>query len=667
MPSVTASGGANGVSELHDVFGKRQKDIRIHVQVARIGVFPVVPWLRDQPTVQSTDLLFAACLLVYAALGVYALLLFRLYVSHQRSRAARLGAVPPGYQLIPTLQPTVGRRAALHFRSLSVVVVCSGLVLSVFLFVLFPRDVGRALFSTLPTDLVRYSTGFSDEVNLTSGTRITDSQRVVLNLRLPDRAPADADVPLLLRGTVLERYEGDGRWTANPRPKVRMIEVRPPGFTTLGPPEPVGTVTQEFELFAPSVAMFSVYTPVSISLPQVRPIKFDPHGQTLRDVGGRPLQRYTIRADPDPSDATLEALAGGASRTEWTPTKQFEGFNLRVRELSRSVLESEGVETAAPPDAAGRWRWNARAAGVLSRYLQGDRYEYVTDLSGIRLNAGGDPIVQFLFQTRRGHCEYFASGLAALCNCLGIPARLVTGYVALEFDDRSDRYIVRESNAHAWVEVQVGPRRWATFDPTPPSAIRRIHGAGRTLTDRWQWMFDRFEAKWLTNVVAFDRHAQARLIGTLDFGWSEWIVDTADRIGQWLARVNRAFYFGPAGYIWMGIVALAVIVAVIALGTRLRRAARVRISLHLGHGRAYQRMGRQLGFYLDMLTRLESLGKPKPAWQPPLQYADALARRDADIASVVRDITRLFYAARYGGRQLTRDELDAASLLVDKM
>ncbi len=256
-----------------------------------------------------------------------------------------------------------------------------------------------------------------------------------------------------------------------------------------------------------------------------------------------------------------------------------------------------------------------------------------------------------------------------MCNTAGIPARLFTGYVALEYDERTGVYVVRESNAHAWVEVQTSPYRWETFDPTPPGTLHNIHGARNTRGDRWRWVFDRWESKWSNHFVAFDQRAQRRLLTSFDLGWSRRLDDALYATREWMDRVNRAFYLGPAGYIWMGIVALAIVIAAIAVWTRLRRAARLRTTLKLQHvgGAAQHRMLRQLGFYLDMLTVLEDAGLSKPRWQPPLVYADSLDHDHPRGGSIARQLTRLFYAARYGRRTLSRDELVRAGTLVEQL
>ncbi len=156
---------------------------------------------------------------------------------------------------------------------------------------------------------------------------------------------------------------------------------------------------------------------------------------------------------------------------------------------------------------------------------------------------------------------------------------------------------------------------------------------------------------------------------TLELAWSRRLSGPLTSIRRLMARVNRAFYLGPAGYIWMGIVALAAVVAVIAIGTRWRRSLRMRATLQLQHvhGREHHRMLRQLGFYLDMLTVLEKSGFPKPDWQPPLEYAAVLAQERPEPAPLVAEITEIFYSARYGGAPLVRDAVLHAQSLVRQL
>lgn len=105
----------------------------------------------------------------------------------------------------------------------------------------------------------------------------------------------------------------------------------------------------------------------------------------------------------------------------------------------------------------------AAALEAVARHL---RAEYKYSLEAER-NDRHDPVLDFLFEHREGHCEYFASAFALLARSIGIPARVVTGYRVAEKNPILGHYVVRERNAHAWVEAWLDGRGWVSFDPTP--------------------------------------------------------------------------------------------------------------------------------------------------------------------------------------------------------
>ena len=110
----------------------------------------------------------------------------------------------------------------------------------------------------------------------------------------------------------------------------------------------------------------------------------------------------------------------------------------------------------------------------------------------------GDPVLYFLTKSQKGHCEYFASSMTLLLRSLGIPARMVGGYLEGEWNSLGQYYLVRQSDAHTWVEVWVENRGWVVFDPTPSSSL-----AGSP----------------------FQRSRIVRMIDFLRFKWYYWVLD----------------------------------------------------------------------------------------------------------------------------------------------
>src|SRR5439155_16416246 len=99
---------------------------------------------------------------------------------------------------------------------------------------------------------------------------------------------------------------------------------------------------------------------------------------------------------------------------------------------------------------------------AIARHLRSD-FRYSLDYK----RNPGDPLLDFLGENRLGHCEYFASAMAMLARAAGIPARVVAGYRVAEHNDVGGYDVVREKNAHAWVEVYFDGSGWRTVDATP--------------------------------------------------------------------------------------------------------------------------------------------------------------------------------------------------------
>ena len=120
-----------------------------------------------------------------------------------------------------------------------------------------------------------------------------------------------------------------------------------------------------------------------------------------------------------------------------------------------------------------------------SRIYLKTRFGYTLQLPRTPVN---DPIANFLFERKQGHCEYFASSMAVMLRTLGIPSRVVNGFRSDEFNDLTGNYVVRAKDAHSWVEAYFPGYGWQTFDPTPAGAsgtpqgwdraraLRRRHG-----------------------------------------------------------------------------------------------------------------------------------------------------------------------------------------------
>ena len=166
----------------------------------------------------------------------------------------------------------------------------------------------------------------------------------------------------------------------------------------------------------------------------------------------------------------------------------------------------ERVAALAKKLTAGLTTPEQMASRLLSHLRDGGRYAY--SLEQPEVDAKQQPLDVFLFDARRGHCEYFATALAVMLRTLGVPARNVTGFVGGEYNRYGGYFAIRQADAHSWVEAFVPERGWITLDPTP---------SGRDEMGPVQWLFsdvsamvDAMRAYWMTRVVGFDLRTQVR-------------------------------------------------------------------------------------------------------------------------------------------------------------
>jgi hypothetical protein len=241
---------------------------------------------------------------------------------------------------------------------------------------------------------------------------------------------------------------------------------------------------------------------------------------------------------------------------------------------------------------------------------------------------------------------------------------VVTGFVATEYNEATRHYVVRESNAHAWVEFEAAPNQWLTRDPTPSGEFRRIHRPDPTLASRIRSVFESINYAWITSIVAFDDTTRTSLVSAMRLDPSA--------INDWADGASRRIRAGGDGLIARALRnALIVSASVAALGVALvygwpalrlylrpllvRALARLRPGA--GRGSRASRAA-EAGFYARMLAALARRGHQKPAWRPPLAHAGQID--DPALSAPAARVASAFYRVRFGDHVLT--PADAASI-----
>ncbi len=147
----------------------------------------------------------------------------------------------------------------------------------------------------------------------------------------------------------------------------------------------------------------------------------------------------------------------------------------------------------------------------IEHHLQ-STFKYTLDLTDTERIAGQDPIVAFLYDFKRGHCEYFAGAMTLLCQSLGMDARLVVGFKCDEYNRFGHYYQVKQSQAHAWVEVLTADG-WKTFDPT---SGQEASPATASLWQNTKHFFNFLQYKWANAVIAYDAENRDNIIETFN-------------------------------------------------------------------------------------------------------------------------------------------------------
>ncbi len=606
----------------------------------------------------STALLVGVAVAAATVAAVMSVTAYRLATGSEGAASARK---MPSHALSPAPPPELPLRSSISLRG--VTAVSSALVLGVALvvFLVFPR-----LWRD-PPGLFRRAgpgtTGFAPEIRLRTGDRISTSRREVFVVRWLDsagQAVRFAGTPYL-RGAVLDSYQPfDARWRASSSNPVQVtFRAEPGAFSNLGNPPidtRVDTWTQVVEMRAlVTDTMFTAWAPVAVSATAPRTVVLEPATGTLRDLGADDAGRYStyqVKVKPFPSASVIESLSWGqqpALQPEDFPVPEVRAEAVRI--LTESGLSGDAQDAPAAGDA--RWARARRIANAFDAWMQPPRFSYTTDLSRFIARGGRDPIDLFLRDYRFGHCELYASAMAALCRSVGVDARVVVGYVALEYDELAGVYVVRESNAHAWVEVLTGPAQWSMYDPTPAAELIALHESGRTWADAFRWLYDPIDFAWTRSVVAFDGARQARLMDTTARELSDALGGVARRVWEWAQRVNNAFLLGPSGYIWLGSLgAVAVLGVWTAVSVaRARRLERSLLALGPLSADERRRMRRDARFWVDSVEALRRAGIRRPAPLTPLAWAGTLRDSRPEVAQALERVARRLYEIRFGGQQ----------------
>jgi len=484
------------------------------------------------------------------------------------------------------------------------------LPLAVLLFLLFPRLPGQ-FWSVVPAR-GEAMTGLSDEMSPGDVSDLSISSELAFRAKFIGPLPPPAE--RYWRGPVLHDFDGR-TWRRASSP------FRPQEVTTRGP-------IYEYDVMLEAHQHRWVF---ALDVPTRWPER--------RTVRASDLQLWSEQPISTLSSFHLESATGYRvneplpNLMRVTDLRLPEGRNERSLALAREMRERAGSDEAF-------------IAAVLAKFRD-EQYFYTLQPPRLELNSIDD----FLFNTRRGFCEHFASAFTVLARAAGIPARVVTGYQGGEYNPLSGYLLVRQSEAHAWSEVWLGGRGWVRVDPTAAVAPDRIErGIEAALAEGGETLPGTFlrQSAFLTQLrLAWD--------ATNTF-WNNQVVAFGEEQQRWLLeRLNLGDDWQQLG--------IALVLALISFF--------VAMSLYLGWRFRPRGKDALAQIYDQLCRKLARRGLPRAAHEGPSDYVARVLQARPDLAPHLVETRNLYVALRYGprswGPQLNNSALSRLKFLVNQL
>ena len=498
---------------------------------------------------------------------------------------------------------------------------------SFLIFFFLPRVSSRYLTAYTPSSDV--STGFSDRVQLGRIGEIQQSSAVVMHIEIEHDLQGAYD--LKWRGVALSAF--DGKVWSN---SYAQTQLRPAadGSYRLAP---LGEQHDASATAGRSIRYRVMMEPIGTNVfflaerPQsltgrFRQVGVDA-GEAVYDLDiDHPINRYDAESQLPEIDSDELRLAANTTPGSIDQYLKLPPLDVRISKLAEEI-------TAKAPS-------NYDKAVAVEQYLS-THFRYTLELpSSVPL----DPLANFLFERKRGHCEYFASSMAVMLRSLLIPSRIVTGFRGGEFNDLTGQFVVRASDAHSWVEAYFPGSGWISFDPTPAGG-----GPARSGWSRMELYVDAAASFWREWIINYDVSHQRTLSKDAATSSRQFF----DEVREWLKRQHRAMlrsarhahqHVTKFPGRWLGgLIAFAALLITLLNLRGLVSALRAR-SLR-AHPERAPRESAAL-WYDRMVSRMARLGWCKSPSQTPLDFVAAI--QEAELQKKVARFTRAYESARFG-------------------
>jgi len=558
---------------------------------------------------------FLALLVLYIFSSILTFILFESKKAYEANRSAHFSL--KGYA-----------RVALGITVLIILI-------SIPIFVVLPR-VSLGFFQ-LDRHVDVHVSGFSDKVNLGDIGKILVNSEVVMRVKL-DTALENISPKLKWRGIALDYY--DARSWSNTREGFHRIyrDGRSGGIV-------VSEDRRSNEFLVQQNILLEPFSNVIFGAPQMVLLTGDiVSGNFLFADGndsigiyrqGQGPLRYVVYSDL----MTREEKLTHPSEAVALPEAALQRY-LQLPELNPQVYRLAEEMTEKQSSSLDK-------ALAIEYFLKGN-YGYSLDNRSARAE---DPLYDFLIETKAGHCEYFATAQAVLMRTIGIPTRVVNGFHLGELNEFNNYFIVRQSDAHSWVEGYFPDLGWVEFDSTPSIDVLEPR---LSFSRSFNQFLDAIDMFW-TEIITFDRVKQVGFFRSLRHN----LRDTWTRISdislelteipdlEWLIHF-KAWDVSKLLYIVLG----SLIIAMLWASRRYRRYFRILYKQWFFKQESW-RIAPE--YYLEMLDLLNRKGFEKQAAETPHEFVKRI-QLDFDPPEPAL-ITQLYYRNRFGNVPLGSSDL----------
>jgi transglutaminase-like putative cysteine protease len=528
--------------------------------------------------------------------------------------------VAPDAKLFQRLAKTrsVAGREARRLPFVAAVLFILIFVLALPLFLVAPRA-GSAMISRAGAGLSNFI-GFSENVTLGEIGTLKTNNEVVMRARV-EASRSEPVRDLRWRGVALDEFTGTS-WRKSPEAR-RLIPI-----TADRGLFQVGTTPSIHRLTTQTIFLEPLESSVLFALPRTVAIQGD--FQFVRQDGEGSIQsrrpafeRMIYKALSDTTEPDADTLR----RDRQPYPADFDRYRRvsvtldpRIGDLARAMIVNRHART----------RYDI--AKAIESGLQED-YGYTLEMTA----TGPDPLADFLFNARKGHCEYFSTAMAIMLRTQGMATRVVNGFLPGEFNQAAGAFTVRQSDAHSWVEVYFPETgAWVTFDPTPSAGRTEQQNTG--ITAQLAKYAEALELFWLQYVIGYDKREQRTLATAVQ---------------------SQAFHYQRAVSGWFNTLKttewrLPLLIAGLLFGVASLTLLAIRVKRFGWRGLRYsQSEGQQrsaIEFYQRLIQLLARQGIQRSPEQTPLEFASSLGSEEA------KRITTVYNRVRFGAHRLSRSE-----------